>query len=90
METRSFSREHLMQLTEKFNGNLVNIRETLDSIKTEFTKICEQWQGGQSDNAKISINRINEAFAKIETDLTKADGFINEKANAFAGLRFNA
>lgn len=90
MDTRSWSNEHLMDVTQRFNDNLVNIRETLDSIKAEFTKICEQWQGGQSENAKISINRINEAFDKIEADLTNADKFINEKANAFAGLKFNA
>ena len=90
MDTRSFSREHLMELTGKFNENLVNIRETLTSIKDEFTNICEKWQGGQNENAKISINKINEAFAMIEADLTEADKYINEKAEAFNGLRFNA
>jgi len=90
MDTRSFSREHLMELTGNFNDNLVEIRETLESVKAEFTNICGKWQGGQNDNAKISINKINEAFAMIEADLTAADKFINDKATAFAGLKFNA
>lgn len=90
VSTRKFSRDHLLELREKFNQNLVSIRKTLDGIRMDFVSICEQWQGGQNEDAKISIDRINEAFAKIEADLTEADKFINDKAEGFNLTRFTA